>query len=403
MQINRIFASFFGSLILASTTAAADEDGIQLGNTLTLGYWSGSKNLDDSGGRPVATLQNKISFERDNIKLLADLLTSKRETTGHARIRPRELYAQVNDGDMQVRIGRQIINWGQADFINPTQRFAVVDYRLLSSQQGLEQSGVDGVRLRKSLEDLNFDLVLTTFESGSQIALGPIESLGFAISNDSSKQRLIGLRVSNSDPVHEIAVSLSSGNSVLPVYRLATPSLVKLIHPRVSTVGLDYVYNAGNYAFKVETAYSKNLGNDSSLGPVPLDQLHTVIGFERKLDDYTVAAAFSHKHVYKFKDAYLGDPLTFFNLTAADQLSPSPKDFLLRVTKSAPDLDSGYTAVLRKSLTDRAIALYFAYQQKLTGSTTFSLGANLFQGSNSTYLGSFKKNDIAWTELRFSF
>jgi hypothetical protein len=394
---------FFGLLLSCSLAAADDEAGIQLTSTLTLGYWSGSKNLDNAAARPMLTLQNRMVLERSNIKLLVDVLSTKRENTGGVNIRPRELYAQFNDGDWRVRLGRQIVNWGQADFLNPTQRFAAVDYRLRASQQGLEQSGVDGVRLQYSGGIFNFDAVASGFGQSSKIALGPIESLGLSARDGASSGVLVGLRVSNSDPVHELALSVSSGNNLLPAYRVVTPVLVDAFYPRVSVFGFDYVYNAGSYALKVETAYSKNLDAGVALGPVPLDQFHSVVGLERKLGDYTVAAAYSHKLVHGFKDANLANPLTRFNLTAADQLERAPKDFLFRITKLSPDLDAGYTAVLRKSLIDSGLAMYFLYQQKLSERATAVWGASLFQGGDLTYLGSFRKNNVFWAELRFGF
>lgn len=403
MRTNTPAISYFFGLLLSCSLAAADEAGIQLTSTLTLGYWSGSKNLDNLAARPVLTLQNRMALERSNIKLLVDVLSTKRENTGGVNIRLRELYAQFNDGDLRMRVGRQIVNWGQADFLNPTQRFAAVDYRLRASQQGLEQSGVDGVRLQYSGEILNFDAVASSFEQGSKIALGPIETLGLSASDGASSGMLVGLRVSNSDPVHELALSVSSGNNLLPAYRLVTPVLVDAFHPRVSVFGFDYVYNAGNYALKIETAYSKNLDAGVALRPVPLNQFHSVVGLERKLGDYTVAAAYSQKQVHGFQDADLTNPLTRFNLTAADQLERAPKDFLFRIAKLSPDLDAGYTAILRKSLSDSGLALYFLYQQKLSERATAVWGASLFQGSDQTYLGSFKKNNVFWAELRFGF
>ncbi len=382
---------------------ANDDLKLEMTSALSLGHWSGSKNLDDSGGRAVATMQNKLIASSDQSKLTADMLTTQRNEGNGLHVRPRELYFQFRHEDWLVRIGRQTVNWGQSDFLNPTQRFAVIDNQLLASQQGLEQSGVEAVRIFKSLGNLNLDFVVAAFDKGSVIPLGPLQVAGLATRDSAVGHHAMGIRVSNSDPVHEFSVSFFSGHDVAPMYRFASPYLVEAFHPRLAALGFDYVYSVGEYAVKFEAAITKNRDPGDPSGYAPLDQFHAVAGIEVKVGDYTFAGAYSQKQVNGFREEYLANPLLRFNLTAADQLSQRPKDALLRITKMSPDLDSGGVAVVRKSLTDSGLAMLLSYQWKLTPGVTSVSGINVFQGNEKTYLGAFKKNTLLWTALRVSY
>lgn len=375
---------------------------VQYSGTFSLGYWSSNRNLDDRGGGAVATLQQKLKLDVEDIRVEADLLGATKDSADSLGLAVRELYVQHKSEDLVIRAGRQIINWGKADLVNPTQRFATNNYRLRSSQPGLQQGGVDALRVIKSMEGFTLDAVAATFGQGSKIPLGPLQQAGLnAQDKGEGGNAAVGLRLSNTDAVQEYSVSYFRGNDVMPVYRVGAQLLSDPVHPKLQAFGADYAYNLGDYAIKVEAAYTRNL--DKSVSLLPLDQLHVVAGVEQKLADYTISVLYSQKRVQDFQTAYLANPIARFNLNALDQLSKSPRDLFIRLSRVFDDLDGGFTVVLRKSLTDSSGAMVFQYEKVLLDGITLALGFDRFFGSSVTYTGALRRNNVGFAVIRISF
>lgn len=213
--------------------------------------------------------------------------------------------------------------------------------------------------------------------------------------------RTIRARLSNTDAVHEYSVSYFKGDDVAPIYRIG-PQLQSLpTYPRLEVFGIDYAHNLGDYAIKLETAYSRNLNKAST--PYPLDQWHVVAGVEQKLADYTVSVLYSHKLVQGFDRAALNDPINRFNLSALDQMSSSPRDLYMRISRVFEDLDGGFTAVLRKSLTDSSGAVLFQYEKSLADGITLALGFDRFFGTLNSFTGTLRRNNVGFVVVRVSF
>src|SRR3989475_11139578 len=70
-----------------------------------------------------------------------DLFIAK-ETSGKFR----EGYLDLRLGALDVRLGRQIIAWGRADQINPTDNLTPRDFTLLVPEDADQRSGTTGAR-----------------------------------------------------------------------------------------------------------------------------------------------------------------------------------------------------------------------------------------------------------------
>lgn len=388
-----------GTLAITSVVKAE----LKYSTTLTLGTWSGNRNLDDKGNEPVATVQQKLKLDKGDLRFEADLLGVTKSSTDQSSLVARELFVQYKSEYLVLKFGRQIINWGKTDLVNPTQRFATNNYRLRSSQPGMQQGGLDALRVIKSFDELSLEAVGAIFKGGSQVPLGPLHQAGLLPQDKSkSSNKAIGLRLSNTDVVHEYSLSYFRGNDVMPIYRVTPNLMASPVHPVLEAIGGDYAYNIGRYSFKTEAAYTRNL--DRSGTTLPLDQLHWVAGVEQKLADYTLSILYSQKWIKNFNVALLNDPVSRFNLSAADQLTNSPKDLLIKVTRVFDDLDGGFTVILRRSLNGSSGALAVQYEKVLADSVTLALGIDQFFGAESTYTGALrKKNNLGFVVVRMAF
>lgn len=375
---------------------------LKYSTTLTMGSWTGNRNLDDKGGEAVATFHQTLKLDRADFRFEADLLAMSKDSSEKSNLTARELFVQHRSEDLVVKLGRQIINWGKTDLINPTQRFASTNYRLRSSQPGMQQGGVDALRITRTFDQFNLEAVGALFEGGSQIPLGPLQRAGLMPQDKSeSTNKAFGLRFSNADVVHEYSISYFRGNDVMPIYSLGRDWLARPVHPLLESIGGDYAYNVGRYSFKTEAAFTRNL--DRSKTFLPLDQLHWVAGVEQKLADYSLSILYSQKWVKNLNSALLNDPISRFNLSATDQLSDSPRDILIRVTRIFDDLDGNLTIIFRRSLNSSSGGFVVHYEKGLADSISLMLGIDHFFGTGNTYAGALRKNSLGFAVVKLSF
>lgn len=125
---------------LAQTPEKSNEPTLwdDLGPSLSLrsAFWSHDKSYSDRSGylsdsawlalRPKEILGTKLFFEG---------YLTKNDTLRGASIltEAREAYLEKSVGDFDFRAGRQIIVWGRADKVNPTDQWTSKNYTLLAT------------------------------------------------------------------------------------------------------------------------------------------------------------------------------------------------------------------------------------------------------------------------------
>jgi hypothetical protein len=85
-------------------------------------WWSGSRSLDDKKGLPDAALWLKTEPKSSNVSAVVDgwIRNEDLSRDGSTKSRLREAFVGTSAGTVDVRAGRQILVWGRADQINPT-------------------------------------------------------------------------------------------------------------------------------------------------------------------------------------------------------------------------------------------------------------------------------------------
>ena len=111
----------------------------ELGITGSLrgGYWS-SNRLNNNENNLITsstwlTLDKRL---RQGLTLYADGYIYNQDTLGSESSdhRVKEIYVHFRSGDWDYRLGRQIVAWGRADRLNPTDNLTPRDFTLLSPE-----------------------------------------------------------------------------------------------------------------------------------------------------------------------------------------------------------------------------------------------------------------------------
>jgi hypothetical protein len=106
-------------------------------------YWSGSRQLDDRDGVAIGSIWIKAEAAHGQWRTVFDGWL-RDDDTGRARGRSgraREAYLQFDSGATSIRLGQQLVVWGRADQLNPTDNLTPRDFTVLATDNADERFG----------------------------------------------------------------------------------------------------------------------------------------------------------------------------------------------------------------------------------------------------------------------
>lgn len=118
-------------LVLGLGASWASAQDLQLNAALALGAWSGNRVLDDRSGVFARTLSvgaGAALADQWRIKVDGSLYQFPQQRGGATRRALREAYIQWEGESTVLRLGPQIVAWGRADRVNPTDNLTARDY-----------------------------------------------------------------------------------------------------------------------------------------------------------------------------------------------------------------------------------------------------------------------------------
>jgi hypothetical protein len=134
---------------LMSCATAQSSPSLDIGGSVRAGIWSQSRSLDDVGPIPIAGLwlQAAVHLAEDKT-IVADGWAQKaggRSSVTDQEAHLRELFFKARIGDVDLRLGRQLIVWGRADAINPTDSIGRRNFTYLTVDDDDQREGSDAV------------------------------------------------------------------------------------------------------------------------------------------------------------------------------------------------------------------------------------------------------------------
>jgi hypothetical protein len=225
-------------------------------------YYQSSNNLDGEKNFFGGTLQAKALPRLSELvdgKIEARLATpdvSDRRGYGIGT-ELLEGYATLHLKRVDLRLGKQIVAWGRADGINPTDNLTPRNYRVMLPLEEDQRFGTWGARLDAYLSQaLTLEIFASTFFEPAQFPLPPV---GAAVSTQrpghSAHNGELGIKLNKTSGGFDWSLSYYSGYSLLPVIGFATSAL-QLHYDRVQVVGADCARNYGRFGFRSEVAYT---------------------------------------------------------------------------------------------------------------------------------------------------
>ena len=227
-----------------------------------LGQWTSNRNLDDRASITSAgclvSWKPKISNDvRLGLNLRAGWQDQGAADSSSGRVR--EAYVDFDAEPFSLRAGRQIIAWGRADRINPTDSLSPRDFTLLVPDDEQQRNGIDALRLRYAV---NPALSLTAVVAKSEANLTPqgLMPVNLVLA-ELARETEWALKLDHSGSGVDWSVSYFDGLSRAVRYRLdfANPRvpLFRGDVERVQKLGADFAVAQGAWTLRGEIAHAR--------------------------------------------------------------------------------------------------------------------------------------------------
>ena len=226
-----------------------------------LGYWSSSRNLDDVSdvGSGYCTLSWKPKLTPGVVAgFNARLDWQDPSLPSNNQSRVREAFLDFEEDTYSVRLGRQILAWGRADRINPTDSLSPRDFTLLVTEDEDQRKGIDALRFRVMLDPaLSLTVVAAHFESNTtpQGSL-PVNRVNAAAPD----QTEWAVTLDHSGNGFDWSASYFDGFERQGRYRVdVSPTLGPVFRSdfeKAQTFGADFAGAMGSWTWRGEVSYS---------------------------------------------------------------------------------------------------------------------------------------------------
>lgn len=368
------------------------------------GYWSSTRNLDSEAPLGAGMLWLKSSRRvSQRVSFLAEGWTSLQGPfeDGKAAGELREAFVDLRFGKLDVRAGRQIIAWGRADGVNPTDNLSGQDLTLLVPDDADRRLGATAVRASYLIGDVSIGGVWLPEFRGHEFALpAPPPGVVFARESDQWPGDQWALRVEQTGRTVDWSASYFDGKDLAPDLGFdAQAPMIRLSHHRVRVIGGDMTANLGRFGLRAEGAY---VDTEDTQGRDPFTKnpfVFVVAGADRTfggLLNLNVQYLYRQVRQRSGKSDSVQDVLN--SQTQAVQHGAS---FRIAYKWLHDTLEAECAAVAYAGPRGGALRPKMVYA--VTDSWKVLAGAEILRGQSASLFGLMERNSAGYAELRWSF
>ena len=388
-----------------------------LGGSLRVGYWSSSRTLDDRSDLGTGALWLRAAPRLGpNLSLFAEGWVRSQDVFGDGEPEGllREAYLGVRYGTVDVRVGKQIIVWGRADRINPTDNLTPRDFTLLVPDDEDQRFGTAAVRAAYFRGGLSLTAIwLGDFEASEVPLRRPPAPLRIQEREPAGGIAQGAVRIEQTGSGVDWSLSYFDGLDTIPdlaldAAGLAGPVLVLRSH-RVRVVGVDAATVVGPYGLRGEAAYTFTEDHSGDDPDVKNPFLFLVVGGDRTfLEHLNVNVQYVLRVVTGYRSPFaIADPLArdvaIQAALLANQLDHVQHSFSLRVSHRwlHETLEAELAAIVSVDRFGWVLRPRVTYA--LSDRWRVTVGGDLFGGERLSFFGNLRDNSAALAELRWSF
>lgn len=385
-----------------------------VGCAARLDYFSSSKDLREEQDLLGATAQCRLSSQfSDNMGGTVDGRLTNPNITGNEHVAGvlKEAYLDVKLGRSDVRIGKQVIVWGRADGINPTDNITPSDYIALLPFEDDRRFGAYAFR---------YDYYTTSNYSLSAVVKPVFESSkipnffdGMEIPEDKPSTGIsrpeLGLRLNREGGKYDWSVSYYKGHRLIPsiAVKMHDGAAGTVLHyDSINVFGFDFASNYNVYGFRGEAAYYATKDSSGTDPSVINPYFSYILGIDRSFaNSLNINIQILGQWVTKFIDPNtMTDPtqrmIAVENGRLHNQQTEFNNGFSLRVSDNwfgeTLQGELWYVGYIARANGYVRPMLSYLFTDRIKG----ILGAEIYYGNDETYFGWLKKARNVFCEFR---
>jgi hypothetical protein len=408
------------SVPVAPAAAAPDEasPGIQqklnFNGSVRAGYFSSSRKLDSKKNLGTGSLWLKAApalGSRASLLLDGWVRNDESFRSDASFGRLREGYVDISFGNTDLRLGKQIIVWGRADRLNPTDNLTPRNYTLLTPEDDDQRLGVPAAKATYHLQEYALTAIWLSGFKPNIFPIAPPPSVYFTEHSEDAPQG--ALRVDHTGGAVDWSVSYFNGLDLNPDITIggitAAGMNLMLDHHRIRVLGMDAATVAGRYGLRAEAAYSWTESTGANDFSVKKPFFYAVAGGDRTFFDYlNVNIQYYVRVVQDYQDPReIANPVQRLvavqGAVISNQLNHFSQGLSIRIGNKwlNETLEADIAAVASFTHRDYAIRpkLVYAFSDHTKG----TIGLDLYRGDSDTFFGQLTNNSLMFSEVKYSF
>ncbi len=322
----------------------------------------------------------------------------------------REGYLERAFGDLDVKAGRQIIVWGRADKVNPTDVWSVKDLKLLTTDDEDQRLGAAAVQASWRIAGSNVIGVWQPEWRRPEFPVPPLPGGLRSMSldpHDASGQ--LGLKLDHSGEGADCSVSYARAIDKVPDLALQAPGWLAFTYRPMDMFGADAAVPVGQYGLRGEIAYSRTPDHDVPGTAIKHDNLFLVAGVERTFDgELNFNIQYLYRHSFGYEDPNrVTDPVQQLLDRQEDVISGQQRRNMHGLSVRVVDkffnetLEGEFAGVVWFGGAGGALRPKLSYA--LSDDLKIALGGQLYFGPSEGFFGQFHDASSAFVELRLGF
>ena len=277
------------SLLFSAPAARADVDpALSYSGSVRADYFQSTRTLDDERSLVGATAQLKATWHASDTltgRFEARETDAKANHSGAAEAQLIEGLAVLHQSRWDWRVGKQIIAWGRADGINPTDVVSPRDYTILLPFDEDQRVGVWALSTTYVLSpEIGITALWKPSFEPSTIPIDAPSRSTYSFDRSGNRLAQFGLRIDRAGGDLDGSVSLFHGRSLLPDAAAPDPfssSRLRLEYPMITMLGADLAKNFSSFGTRLELAYIDPAGTLAGDKPGMRPSLWIVVGVDR--------------------------------------------------------------------------------------------------------------------------
>ncbi len=387
---------------------------LDLSGSVRAGYFTSSRKLDGKKDLGTGSLWLKAAPNLwEDASLVADGWIRNDESfkAGGNSEKLSEGYLKFSTEKVDYQIGRQIIAWGRADRLNPTDNLTPRNYTLLTAEDDDQRTGSSAANITYHSQENSLTGIWLPDMDPNVIPVAAIPGSYFTEQIPHANQ--FAFKFDRSGSGVDWSASYYSGLDLNPDIAIGptTPSGLDLIfeHNRIRVLGMDAATVMGRYGLRAEAAYTwtANAGANDFIIKKPF--LYMVIGGDRTFFDYVnVNVQYYLRHVANYSDPQtIASPLlrsvAIQGAVLSNQLDRSQQGISMRVSDKwfNETLEGEIACVASFGRSNYFIRprLVYAFSDNVKG----SFGVDIYRGDSNTFFGQLRNNSLSFAEMKYGF